>query len=89
MEGFKLHLHDLHLLLEEPPDMTRALLKSDYFDGNNTDILHLKGIFECMEDPKILGKWFQCSKVRSSPFLKHIAVQQYRDNSHFLHARLS
>ena len=70
MEDFKVHLRDLYLLLEEPPDMTNTLLGSDYFYGNNTNILQLKGIFECMEDPKILGKWFHRSRVRCSFFLK-------------------
>ena len=74
MEALKVHLHDLHLLLEESPDITHTLMKSDYFNDNDANILQLKGIFECMEDPKILANWFKYSKV-SNTFFKLVLLQ--------------
>ena len=63
MESLKVHLQELYLVLEEPPDLVHTLLQSNYFLGNHSDILELKGIFECMEDPNIFAAWFRNSKV--------------------------
>ena len=68
MESLKVHLQELYLVLEEPPDLVHTLLQSNYFLGNHSDILELKGIFECMEDPKIFASWFRNSKVCSPTF---------------------
>ena len=65
MESLKVHLQELYLVLEEPPDLVHSLLQSNYFLGNHSDILELKGIFECMEDPNIFATWFRNSKVCS------------------------
>ena len=68
MESLKVHLQELYLVLEEPPDLVHTLLQSNYFLGNHSDILELKGIFECMEDPNIFATWFRNSKVCSPTF---------------------
>ena len=68
MESLKVHLQELYLVLEEPPDLVHTLLQSNYFLGNHSDIHELKGIFECMEDPKIFASWFRNSRVCSPTF---------------------
>ena len=68
MESLKVHLQELYLVLEEPPDLVHTLLQSNYFLGNHSDIHELKGIFECMEDPNIFATWFRNSKVCSPTF---------------------
>ena len=79
MESLKVHLQELYLALEEPPDLVHTLLQSNYFLGNHSDILEVKGIFECMEDPNIFATWFRNSKVCSPTFefltCSHIVLQ--------------
>ena len=66
MESFDNFHHlitHLYLTREESHELGLELLESGYFQDNQTNILKIKGLLECLEDPLIFTKLFRSTQI--------------------------